>query len=60
MMMALLSLPIQNEREVLVVPTLMMMVLMVLSQMRGLKDLTFLLMVKVVAGLHAKLTQLIG
>jgi hypothetical protein len=46
--------------EVSLVPALMMMVPTVLSQMRELKDLTLLLMVKVVVGLLAKLTLLIG
>ena len=41
-------------------PTPMIMVPMVLYQMRELKDLTLLLMVKVVIGLLAKLTLLIG
>jgi hypothetical protein len=43
-----------------VVPALMIMVPIVLSQMRELRDLTLPLMVKVVSGLHAKLTLLIG
>jgi hypothetical protein len=49
-MMMILLFPIQNKREVLVVPTLMIMIPMMLSQMRELKDLTLLLMVKVIVG----------
>ena len=60
MTMILLSCLIQIHSEVLVVPKPMIMVPMVLSQMRELKDLTLLLMVKVVVGLLAKLTLLIG
>ena len=60
MMIVPLSRPIQNQREVLVMPTPIIMVPMVLSQMRELKDLTLLLMVKVVVGLLASLTLLIG
>ncbi len=42
------------------VPTLMIMVLRVLSQMRELKDLTLPLMVKVVVGSHKDVTLLTG
>ncbi len=49
-MMMILLFPIQNQSEVLVVPMLMIMVPMMLSQMRELKDLTLLLMVKVIVG----------
>ncbi len=58
-MMILLS-PIQNQREVSVVPTLMNMVLRMLSQMRELKDLTLPLMVKVGVGPHEDVTLLRG
>ena len=44
----------------LVVPTLMKMVPRMLSQMRELKDLTLLLMVKVGVGLHEDVTLLRG
>ncbi len=44
----------------LVVPTLMIMVPRVLSQMRELKDLTLPLMVKVGVGLHEDVTLLRG
>ena len=60
MMMIPLSCPIQNHKEVLIVPMLMTMVPMVLSQMREHKDLTLPLMVKVVIGLHVDLTPLTG
>jgi hypothetical protein len=50
----------QNQREVLVVPTLLIMVPRVLSQMRELKDLTLPLMVKVVVGPHEDVTLLRG
>ena len=60
MMIILLSLLIQNQRDVLVLPTLMIMFPMALYQMRELKDPTLPLMVKVVVGLLAKLTLLIG
>ncbi len=50
----------QNQKEVLVVPMLLIMVLRVLSQMRELKDLTLLLMVKVVVGPHKDVTLLRG
>ncbi len=59
MMMILLS-PIQNQREVLVVPTLIKMVPRMLSQMRELKDLTLPLMVKVGVGPHEDWTLLKG
>jgi hypothetical protein len=59
-MMTILLFPIQNQSEVLVVPTLMIMVPRVLSQMRELKDLTLLLMVKVIVGLHEDVTLLRG
>jgi hypothetical protein len=59
MMMILLS-PIQNQREVSVVPTLMKMVLRMLSQMRELKDLTLPLIVKVGIGPHEDVTPLRG
>ncbi len=52
--------PIQNQREVLVVPTLMIMVPRVLFQMRELKDLTLPLMVKVGVGPHKNMTLLRG
>ena len=50
----------EEQREVLVVPTLMIMVPRVLSQMRELKDLTLPLMVKVVVGPHEDVTLLRG
>jgi hypothetical protein len=59
MMMILLS-PIHNQREVLVVPMLMKIVPRMLSQMRELKDLTLLLMVKVGVGPHKDVTLLRG
>ncbi len=52
--------PMQNQREVSVVPTLMIMVPRVLSQMRELKDLTLPLMVKVIVGPHKDVTLLRG
>jgi hypothetical protein len=56
----ILLFPIQNQREVLVVPTLMIMVPRVLSQMRELKDLTLSLMVKVGVGPHKDVTLFRG
>jgi hypothetical protein len=55
MMMILLFL-IHNQREVLVVTTLMIMIPRVLSQMRELKDVTLPLMVKVSVGPHKDVT----
>jgi hypothetical protein len=53
-MMIILFSPIQNQREVLVLTTLMTQVRRYISQMKELKDLTLPLMVKVVAGSNKK------
>ncbi len=58
--MMILLFPIQNQREVSVVPTLMIMVTRMLSQMRELKDLTLLLMVKVIIDPHKDVIPLRG
>ncbi len=59
-MMMILLFPIHNQREVLVAPMLMIMVLRVLSQMRELKDLTLRLMAKVGVGPHKDVTLFRG